>query len=155
MKKAKVGRPRLKKLNKTILKELRSVQRVWRKSDLKIPLEERGRIKASRVRKSIKSVGWKETKRLLEEAKRYAKGLAYTENIKTTLQRLETFRDKFQTGSSEHTAINRLINQIKRKGYNITEDEITKMVESFYNYNEHKDLNTLLSNIRQTLNLKE
>ena len=70
---------RLEPIDEEIKKALRKTQRLWRKNNV---ATEAGMITTKSVRNSIKVYGKKVTLEKLEQAQRYARGIAYTENVK-------------------------------------------------------------------------
>lgn len=70
-------------LDEEMKKELRKVQRKWRKRQVK------GRITAKKVKEHIATSGREEAKRYLQRQTRYGEGLAYEENVEGLAQYIE------------------------------------------------------------------
>lgn len=70
---------RLEPIDEEVKKALRKTQRLWRKNNVQT---EAGMITTKSVRKSIKTYGKEITLQKLSQAQRYARGIAYTENVK-------------------------------------------------------------------------
>lgn len=71
------------KLDEDMLKELRKVQRIWRKTNIK------GKITKRKLRGYIKEEGREGAKRYLERTARYGKGYAYEENVEYLAKYIE------------------------------------------------------------------
>lgn len=63
-------------LDEEMKKELRKVQRIWRKTKVQ------GKITAKKVKQHLKDFGREEAKEYLKKQTRYGQGLAYLENVK-------------------------------------------------------------------------
>ena len=82
--KLKEGQHKAKgKIDEDMLKQLRKVQRIWRKTNIK------GRITKSKLRGYIREEGTEGAKRYLERTARYGRGYAYAENVEYLAKYIE------------------------------------------------------------------
>ena len=84
------GKKKLKTLESRIKKELRSVQRQWRKNQVK------GKITAHNVKRHIAEYGWDEALAYLRRQKRYGAGYAYEKNVEYLAQYVEDVAQSVQ-----------------------------------------------------------
>lgn len=80
----KHGRKRVEPLSKEFQKELRKLQKTWRKNQIKA----KGKPTTKRLRQLIKEEGEEEALRKLRRQQRYAEGYAYEENVAVLLDRI-------------------------------------------------------------------
>lgn len=106
---------KIKKIDKELEKKIRRVQRLYRIKDIE------GKPTKKKVRERLKELGYKETMKALEESERYARGLAYNENINDVIVKLKRLTDL--TDSSYQRYI-KLINNNRDK---ITDDIIFRI----------------------------
>lgn len=122
------GRGRkLSKPSDDLLKQLRKVQRVWRKNVDK----SKGKITLKKLRWNIKHLGIERAKEKLNQAYRYALGLAYDENINALIDYIQGASNRL--GNPQ--ALERLITQIKANRDSIREDSIKPAYDELYELN--------------------
>lgn len=113
---------RLDPIDEAIKKKLRRIQKLYRKKG-----SEYGLPTLKKYRYLLKTKGEAEANRLLEQAERYARGLAYEENIEAFVLRLEQANYKLDG------RLNPLIDAIKSANRNnFTEEKLTKLIQAYY-----------------------
>ena len=113
---------RLDPIDEAIKKKLRRIQKLYRKKG-----SEYGLPTLKKYRYLLKTKGEAEANRLLEQAERYARGLAYEENIEAFILRLEQANYKLDG------RLNPLIEAIKSANRNnFTEEKLTKLIQAYY-----------------------
>ena len=114
-----------------IQKLLRRVQRAYRKKGA-----EYGLPTTAKYRWNVEHFGEAEAQRLLNQAERYAKGLAYDENITLLIAKLENKNVAVANLIGKSTSDTSLYPVIERiKSYpreRFTEDKLTNILNSFY-----------------------
>lgn len=114
-----------------IQKQLRRVQRAYRKKGA-----EYGLPTTAKYRWNVEHFGEAEAQRLLNQAERYAKGLAYDENITLLIAKLENKNVAVANLIGKSTSDTSLYPVIERiKAYpreKFTEDKLTNILNSFY-----------------------
>ena len=114
-----------------IQKQLRRVQRAYRKKGA-----EYGLPTTAKYRWNVEHFGEAEAQRLLNQAERYAKGLAYDENITLLIAKLENKNVAVANLIGKSTSDTSLYPVIERiKSYpreRFTEDKLTNILNSFY-----------------------
>ena len=136
-----------------VKKALQRVQRMWRKA---FP-HKRGE-KPSVGLKTTKQVKWnlehkgkEETLRLLAESERYAKGLAYTENVKTFVEHLMKWNKK-----RNNESMSKLINDIVVKSEKIRQEDLYQAYQIAYDLNKRTiPIEETIRRIRVALKLDE
>lgn len=77
-------------IDEDMVKELRKVQRIWRKTNIK------GRITKTKLRGYIREEGREGAKRYLEKQARYGQGYAYEENVEYLAKYIEDVAKKIE-----------------------------------------------------------
>lgn len=95
-------------------KELDRLQRAWRKSFG--ARSQKGVVRKKNVGESIERKGLEETIRLLKSQQRYAKGLAYIENINHLIERINSFSN-FSEYKDDWKQIVKRLESIKERFY--------------------------------------
>lgn len=131
---------KIKKIDKELEKKIRRVQRLYRIKDIK------GKPTKKKVRERLKELGYEETMKALEESERYARGLAYNENINDIITKLE--RLEKLTG----TSYQRYIELIDNNRDKITEDMVFRIQYLMSSYgNEEIDENEFIAQLENLL----
>lgn len=135
-----------KPLPAELLKEMRKVQREWRKTHPDIS----GTISTKGLRYQYEKYGEEVAKASLNKAYRYSQGYAYIENVNWLVQRLESDRNKLD--GSEAAAIDDIINQIKMKSLSFKEEWISEIYEEIYDFEKGAmDANELARRIQSIM----
>lgn len=135
-----------KPLPAELLKEMRKVQREWRKSHPDIS----GTISTKGLRYQYEKYGEEVAKASLNKAYRYSQGYAYIENVNWLDQRLESDRNKLD--GSEAAEIDDIINQIKMKSLSFKEEWISEIYEEIYDFEKGAmDANELARRIQSIM----
>ena len=108
------------KLSKSFMREFRKTQRIWRKEHPNIS----GKIRLRDYRWKIEHEGIEIARQSLSEKQRYAKGLAYTENINTLQDKLNSIKG---ANSIQQEKINKIKDFVKKNGNKITEAQIREV----------------------------
>lgn len=117
-----VSKRKLEAIDEAVKKKLRKIQRLYRQKG-----SEYGLPTLKKYRYLLKTKGEAEANRLLEQAERYARGLAYEENIEAFVLRLQQASNKLDG------ALDKLINAIKQyPREKFTEDKLQKLIQSYY-----------------------
>ena len=111
-----------------ILKEVRKVQRLWRKEHPDIA----GTISIRGVRYQLETYGEDYVKASLNKAYRYAQGYAYIENVNWLLARLQQVLPK--ASPEDNAYIRLLIDRIQNKALSFREDWIHEVYEQIYEF---------------------
>lgn len=134
-----------------IRKQLLRVQRIFRKKGIKA-----GKPTTKNVRYNLEKYGAEEVSRLLTEAERYAKGLAYNENLNALITRLE--QDKSIAVAINDTRatsiLQEIINKVEQKRESITEEQLVLILATIYDAEQKRrswgevlnDINLILTN---------
>lgn len=150
--KGKWGHKRKTPLPEGLQKELQRVQRIWRKYKVK----KDGTITTPNVRYVYLNYGEQEAYRRLLEAERYARGLAYTENVKAIISYIDdaiipkTPKEDLDTIIEFETIIATNISRFR-------EDWIAPTYELLYDYNKYlnnqggKSARTILTLLKQQI----
>ena len=115
-------------LPQELLKEMRKVQRQWRKNHPDIA----GTISTKGLRYQYEKYGEEMAKASLNKAFRYSQGYAYLENVNWLIERLTTDRNKLD--GYDASVIDDIINQIKMKQLSFKEDWISEIYEEIYEF---------------------
>lgn len=127
---------RLDPIDEAVKKKLRKIQRLYRKKG-----SEYGLPTLKKYRYLLKTKGEAEANRLLEQAERYALGLAYEENIEAFVLRLEQANYKLDG------RLNPLIEAIKSANRNnFTEEKLTKLIQAYYDMINNPNSDTAVDN---------
>ena len=111
-----------------LLKEVRKVQRSWRKNHKDIG----GTISVRGVRYQLEHYGEEYVRASLNKAFRYSQGYAYLENVEWLVSRLE--QDLPKVSLEDRSYIELLINRIQAKSLTFREDWISKVYEQLYEF---------------------
>lgn len=122
-----------------IQKQLRRVQRAYRKKGA-----EYGLPTTAKYRWNVEHFGEAEAQRLLNQAERYAKGLAYDENINLLIQKLENkniaianYLNKTTNDTSLYPVINTIKNYPREK---FSEEKLSNILNAFYTFEQEVKL---------------
>ena len=111
-----------------LLKEVRKVQREWRKQHKDVG----GTISVRGVRYQLEHYGKEYVKASLNKAFRYSQGYAYLENVEWLISRLQQDLPKVDDADKYH--IERLIEKIQSKSLTFREEWISKVYEQLYEF---------------------
>lgn len=114
IRKARKKGKRVVDINQELESKLRRVQRFFRKNKVLGG----GKPTKKKLREIIKERGAKEALKVLDEAERYAKGLAYNENINDVIAKLQRYQDMTDTN------LNPIIKKINKNRHLITDEMI-------------------------------
>ena len=115
-----------------IRKAIRRINRKFKKQGLSA-----GHITITQYRKNILKYGQEEAVRLLSQAEKYSKGLAYTENISYLKQRFDI--DNLTLKSKKiKTISNKLDRLIKKDGGGLTEKDLQEILQILYDLEQGK-----------------
>ena len=103
--KGKWGHKKLDEIPEEIKREIRKTQRIFRKEGVKAGIPT-----IRKYRANIKLYGKKEADRLLRQASRYGQGLAYEENVRWLIIKLEEIQSKYPS-----EALKEAIKKVKEK----------------------------------------
>lgn len=128
-------RPKKTPLPKEIKSALRKAQAVFRKKGVSA-----GKPTTKNIRYVLETEGEKVALNKLQEAERYARGLAYTENLKATIERLKN--DKTiaisEGAQADASAIEEIIKLINQKALTITEDQLVLILAIIYDPEQNR-----------------
>lgn len=128
-------------LPEDLKKEIKRVQRIFRKNKIK------GMPTRKNIRYAYKHYGEQEAWRRLGQSERYAKGLAYDENIEWLMKHLEMYKD-----SESSSYIDRILQKIKSKKSVLTEDALQGIYQQLYAWQEGAiDLKDFFQNVMNIL----
>ena len=117
------------KVNEEMSKELRRIQRIWRKKNVQAKLTKR------KLRWHIQEEGQEAARRYLQRMERYGKGYAYEENVYGLAQYIEdtipVIKDKELAAATQSLA-----DEIKSKVDSFKEEWISKLYPFWYAVNE-------------------
>ena len=140
---------RLAPIDEEIKKAIRKTQRLWRKNNV---ASEAGMITTKSVRASIKKYGKKITLQKLEQAQRYARGIAYEENIKHLRDFILDYANKLNNDD-----LRRLANKIWTNREMILDKAIYPAYQELYKLNsignDKLAIKGIVSDIERILNL--
>lgn len=130
-------------LDKETQARLRRIQRLYRKKGA-----EYGLPTTAKYRWNVEHFGKAEAERLLSQAERYAKGLAYEDNIQYLIGRLEADNNKisvFIGKNAEDTELYPIVEKIKNYNRdNFTEDKLKDILNATYQLEQQ--INNALGN---------
>jgi len=135
-----------------VKKQLERTQRIWRKAFGKdSPV---GKITAKKVKWSIEHRGEEETKRLLKEAERYAKGKAYTKNIQHLVDYIRDTADRVRITSPDSAMLlDNLADDMVSNAWMIKEEAIYPTYYELYKINQGIPIEDIVRNIRRILGI--
>ena len=119
---------KLAPLPKELLKEMRKVQREWRKNHPDIA----GTISTKGLRYQYEKYGEEMAKASLNKAYRYSQGYAYLENVNWLIERLT--QDLYKAEDTDASIIEEIIQQIKMKQLSFKEEWISEIYEEIYEF---------------------
>lgn len=119
-------------LPKELLKDMRRVQREWRKNHPDIS----GTISTKGLRYQYEKYGEEAAKASLNKAYRYSQGYAYIENVNWLIERLTNDRNKLD--GYEASIIDEIIEQIKMKQLSFKEEWISEIYEEIYEFEKRQ-----------------
>lgn len=126
---------------------LRKVQRLWKKNiDPRL-----GKITTKKLRWNIENLGIVRAKEKLEQALRYAEGLAYSKNIDALLGYINELKNKL-IDSSDIKALEELKEDIILNYDKIREEWISSIYELLYDINHGRDVRDVASAIYYLIN---
>lgn len=143
--------------DREVKKKLENVQKKWRKAfprvDGKVPSV--GRKTAKKTKWNLEHKGKEETMRLLNEAERYATGLAYNKNIDYLLQMLKDYIDKIGKlgDASSKEVLSKLYDDIAESRVLFKEENILATYEKLYLLNKGVPAEEVARQVRDLLNL--
>lgn len=115
-------------LPEDLLKEMRKVQRQWRKNHPDIA----GTISTKGLRYQYERYGKEVAMASLNKAYRYSQGYAYIENVNWLIERLSSDRNKMS--GSDASTIDSIIDKIKMKQLSFREEWISEIYEEIYDF---------------------
>lgn len=127
-KKVAPAKRKLTKLPTELVKEMRKVQREWRKTHKDIS----GTISMRGLRYQYEHYGEDVAKASLNKAYRYSQGYAYIENVQWLIERLN--RDLMRAVPEEINILRHIIDKITTKQLVFKEDWISQVYENLYEY---------------------
>lgn len=130
-----------------LLKQLRKVQRIWRKNvDPK-----KGKITLKKLRWNIQNLGVARAKEKLEQALRYAQGLAYSKNIEALLGYINELQNKLSS-KNDIKALEELKEEIVSNSNRIREEWISSIYDLLYDINHGRDVRDVVNAIIYLIN---
>ena len=130
-----------------LLKQLRKVQRIWRKNVDK----SKGKITLKKLRWNIEHLGAARAKEKLDQALKYARGIAYSKNIDALLGYINELQNKL-TLSSDIKALDNLKEEIILNSDNIKEEWISSIYDLLYDINHGRDVRDVANAIIYLIN---
>lgn len=129
-----------------IKKYLRKVQRVWRKANIS---PKQGKITLKKLRYIIQHEGIGKAREALDQALRYATGLAYDKNIDILLG----YMNQYYNLIGEEDILRELIEDIDANRHLIKEEYINDIYEILYNVNNGLNFKEAVRQIRNIIGL--
>ena len=118
-----------KTLDEGMKKELRKVQRTWRKNEV----GGKAKITAKKVKRHLKEYGREETEEYLRKMNRYGQGYAYEENVDYLVDYLKDVAKGLDLTNEEYAdKFERLAEEIRSRKETFKEDWIKKIYEILY-----------------------
>ena len=131
--KGEFGHRRKSVLPEELVKKIRRVQGIWRRNKVKAE----GHVGRRGVRYTLEHYGYEEAMRQLNEQERYARGLAYSENIKWITDYIrDQIIPKAPAADKEHLRL--IIDLIELNSYRIKESDIGHIHDLLYDYRDGK-----------------
>lgn len=121
-----IKNPKKPPLSPAVKKAISKTQKTWRQFGTKVG---HGRISTKQIRLRIKLYGEKETIRSLSEAERYARGLAYSKNVRHLINRVNNFLDQFPDNKNFRF----MRNILNRNSGRMTEEQVQKIQYDIFN----------------------
>ena len=118
------GKKKTRTLDDAIKKQLRKVQKVWRKNKVK------GRITAQNVKRHIKDFGRMEALEYLKRQTRYGQGYAYEKNVEYLAQYIEDIVQSLEDDMKNNAL--QLAMLIRGESLSFKEDWISMIYSLFY-----------------------
>ena len=138
---------KLPTVEEELKKQLRKVQRIWKKNvDPK-----KGKITLKKLRWNIQNLGVARAKEKLEQALRYAQGLAYSKNIEALLGYINEVQNKL-TNWKWIKALEELKEEIISNFDKFKEDWISYIYDMLYGINDGFDVITIVKTIIAFMN---
>ena len=146
--KLKEGQHKAKdKLDEEMVRQLRKVQRIWRKSNIK------GKITKVKLRGYIREEGKEGAKRYLERAARYGQGYAYEENVEYLTRYIEDVAKGIKDRESKDLAL-QAADKVRSLKEVFREEWISKVYSYWYEVIEsHYNNETIYKATMETLTL--
>lgn len=127
-KKVAPSKRKLAPIPEDLVKEMRKVQRLWRKTHKDVG----GTISMKGLRYQYEHYGEEMTRASLNKAYRYSQGFAYIENVQWLISRLE--QDLMKADGSDASYLQNVIDKIKAKALSFKEDWISEVYEQIYEF---------------------
>lgn len=139
------------KLSKAFMREFHRTQRMWKKLSPKVS----GKISLKQYRDKIKFKGLQGARESLFEHQRYAKGLAYNENINTYISNLEN-KMKHSPSKIAQSKAQQIIDWMNKNRNNITEKQLEKAYNLIYKSEKGNAIsfNSGLDNVAKIFGIK-
>ena len=129
-------------------KLIRKSQRVFRKEGVIS-----GTSSTYRFRENVEQYGYEEAMRRLRQNIRYAKGLAYIENVEHLINVLRDYKDKLEFQNNEEELFNQLIMKIESMKENFKDKWIIAIRNLIYNRRDNQiSTQNLIDDINEKLN---
>ena len=138
---------KLPTVEEELKKYLHKVQRVWRKNVDK----SKGRITLKKLRWNIEHLGIAAAKEKLEQAMRYAQGLAYSKNIEALLGYINELQSKLSL-STDIKALETLKEEIILNSNRIKEEWISSIYDILYDINHGREIRDVVNAIIYLIN---
>ena len=123
--KGRFGSKKKEPLPENVLKEMRKIQRAWRKSHPDIS----GSISTRGVRYQLEHYGEEKTLLSLDKAYRYTQGYAYIDNVNWLVQKIENDLAKVYS-----SAMQDIVDKIKLRAMDFKEEWISQVYEIVYEW---------------------
>lgn len=130
-KKVAPAQRKLSKVPEELVKEMRKVQREWRKTHPDI----RGSVSMKGLRYQYETYGEEMARASLNKSLRYTQGYAYIENVEWFIQRNKELLSK--VSNYEASVIERIIDKVQRKILSFKEEWISEVYQEYYEYAVH------------------
>ena len=134
VKKGTFGNAKKDPISKEVRNQITRLQKQFKKNENRKSLK--GNISLSNYRYNLETYGEKEARRKLEEAELYAKGYAYTGNVKALRTRILEWSRKYP----EFRKVYDLLNTILKNKKHLTEKSLMDIREELYNIGELVDI---------------
>ena len=150
------------KLPDVLVKELRKVQRIWRKGHKNVTSPHptiRGTISMSNLRYAYEQGGEEGAFEKLRKARRYAEGYAYEENIRWYKERLDALIGQLQELGLDTTALEAIVDKLQDSEFimNFKEDWVSSLHDDMYKLEQQgmmadqEDVDDLVSKFYSTI----
>ena len=138
---------KLPTVEEELKKYLHKVQRIWRKNVDK----SKGKITLKKLRWNIQNLGVARAKEKLEQAMRYAQGLAYSKNIEALLGYINELQNKLSS-PADIKALESLKEEIISNSDRIREEWISSIYDLLYDINHGRDVRDVANAIIYLIN---